>query len=146
MGARRLVRALWRLVEGAKAIEAGDLAITLPVTSRAEIGQNVAEKVRADHDVKPVGVAYEMSCQNVDVVLVSAHVRVVGAHGSKAFIPERHGMDDAVRFGGRGQMLLPFLREIEGEAQHPVYAAAGEHRFLNRDLVLGALENAPANL
>ena len=39
MGAERLVRALWRLVEGAKAIEAGNLAITLPVTSRDEIGQ-----------------------------------------------------------------------------------------------------------
>src|SRR5215469_9228175 len=39
VGAQRLVRTLWRLVEGAKAIEAGDLAITLPVTSRDEIGQ-----------------------------------------------------------------------------------------------------------
>jgi len=39
MGARRLVRALWRLLEGVKAIEAGDLAVTLPVTSRDEIGQ-----------------------------------------------------------------------------------------------------------
>lgn len=38
-GARRLVRALWRLVEGVRAIEAGDLAVTLPVTSRDEIGQ-----------------------------------------------------------------------------------------------------------
>jgi len=38
-GAKRLVRALWRLVEGAKAIEAGDLAVTVPVTSRDEIGQ-----------------------------------------------------------------------------------------------------------
>ena len=38
-GARRLVRALWRLVDGVKAIEAGDLAVILPVTSRDEIGQ-----------------------------------------------------------------------------------------------------------
>ncbi|HET8580171.1 MAG TPA: hypothetical protein VFL31_04160, partial [Nitrospiraceae bacterium] len=33
-GAKRLVRALWRVVEGAKAIEAGDLQVTVPVTSR----------------------------------------------------------------------------------------------------------------
>jgi len=39
MGARRLVRALWRVVDGAKAIEAGDLAARVPVTSRDEIGE-----------------------------------------------------------------------------------------------------------
>ncbi|HYB42918.1 MAG TPA: adenylate/guanylate cyclase domain-containing protein, partial [Candidatus Methylomirabilis sp.] len=38
-GARRLVQALWRVVDGAKAIEAGDLAVTVPVTSRDEIGE-----------------------------------------------------------------------------------------------------------
>ncbi|MGH7208959.1 MAG: HAMP domain-containing protein, partial [Nitrospiraceae bacterium] len=38
-GAKRLVRALWRIVEGAKAIEAGDLQVTVPVTTRDEIGQ-----------------------------------------------------------------------------------------------------------
>ena len=39
VGAKRLVRALRRVVDGAKAIEAGDLAVTVPVTSRDEIGQ-----------------------------------------------------------------------------------------------------------
>ena len=39
IGAKRLVHALRRLVEGARAIEAGDLAVTVPVTSRDEIGQ-----------------------------------------------------------------------------------------------------------
>ena len=38
-GAKRLVQALWRVVEGAKAIEAGNLAARVPVTSRDEIGQ-----------------------------------------------------------------------------------------------------------
>lgn len=38
-GARRFVRALWRVVEGVKAIEAGDLQVTVPVTTRDEIGQ-----------------------------------------------------------------------------------------------------------
>jgi adenylate cyclase len=38
-GATRLVRALRRVVEGAKAIEAGDLQATVPVTSKDEIGQ-----------------------------------------------------------------------------------------------------------
>ena len=38
-GAKRLVRTLRRLVDGAKAIEAGDFAATVPVTSRDEIGE-----------------------------------------------------------------------------------------------------------
>ena len=58
MGARRLVQALWRLVEGAKAIEAGDLAITLPVTSRDEVGQlaqafnSMAGQLRTNERIK----------------------------------------------------------------------------------------------
>ena len=39
VGAKRLVRTLWRVVDGAKAIEAGDLTVTVPVTSRDEMGQ-----------------------------------------------------------------------------------------------------------
>src|SRR5215813_1367365 len=57
-GARRLVRALWRLVEGAKAIEAGNLAITLPVTSKDEIGElaqafnSMAGRLRTNERIK----------------------------------------------------------------------------------------------
>jgi len=56
--ARRMVRTLWRLVEGAKAIEAGDLTITLPVTSRDEIGQlsqafnSMAGQLRSNERIK----------------------------------------------------------------------------------------------
>ena len=58
IGAERLVRALWRLVEGAKAIEAGNLGITLPVTSRDEIGQlaeafnSMAGQLRSNERIK----------------------------------------------------------------------------------------------
>jgi adenylate cyclase len=57
-GAKRLVRALRRLVDGAKAIEAGDLAVTVPVTSRDEIGQlaqafnRMAEELRIKERIK----------------------------------------------------------------------------------------------
>src|SRR5262245_16361397 len=57
-GARRLVRALWRLVEGAKAIEAGNLAITLPGTSKDEIGElaqafnSMAGQLRTNERIK----------------------------------------------------------------------------------------------
>jgi adenylate cyclase len=58
MGARRLVRALWRVVEGAKAIEAGDLAVKVQVTSRDEIGElaqafnRMAEELRTKEKIK----------------------------------------------------------------------------------------------
>jgi adenylate cyclase len=58
VSAKRLVRALRRLIEGAKAIEAGDLATTVPVTSRDEIGQltqafnRMAEELRTKERIK----------------------------------------------------------------------------------------------
>ncbi|HKW60664.1 MAG TPA: adenylate/guanylate cyclase domain-containing protein [Candidatus Dormibacteraeota bacterium] len=58
VGARHLVRALWRVIEGAKAIESGDLAVTVPVTSRDEIGQlaqafnSMAEQLRTTERIK----------------------------------------------------------------------------------------------
>ncbi len=57
-GAKRLVGRLWRVVEGAKAIEAGDLQVTVPVTSRDEIGQlalafnRMAEELRTKERIK----------------------------------------------------------------------------------------------
>ena len=57
-GAQRMVRSLWRLVEGAKAIEAGDLAVKIPVTSGDEIGQlaqafnRMAEELRTKEKIK----------------------------------------------------------------------------------------------
>src|SRR5215813_3599525 len=58
MGARRLVEALWRVVDGAKAIEAGNLAVQVPVTSSDEIGQlaeafnRMAEELRTKERIK----------------------------------------------------------------------------------------------
>ena len=57
-GAKSLVRALRRLVDGAKAIEAGDFAATVPVTSKDEIGQlaqafnHMAEELRTKERIK----------------------------------------------------------------------------------------------
>src|SRR5215831_172934 len=57
-GAKRLVRTLGRVVEGAKAIEAGDLKVTVPVTTKDEIGQlaqafnRMAEELRNKERIK----------------------------------------------------------------------------------------------
>ncbi len=37
---------------------------------RAQVGEDVAEQIRADHHVEPVGVLHEVRGQDVDVVLV----------------------------------------------------------------------------
>ena len=57
-GAKSLVRALRRLVDGARAIEAGDFAAKVPVTSKDEIGQlaeafnHMAEELRTKERIK----------------------------------------------------------------------------------------------
>ena len=57
-GAKRLVQALCRIVEGAKAIEAGDLKVIVPVTTRDEIGElaqafnRMAEELRNKERIK----------------------------------------------------------------------------------------------
>ncbi len=58
MGARRMVHALRRLLDGARAIEAGNLTVTVPVTTRDEIGQlaqafnRMAEELRSKERIK----------------------------------------------------------------------------------------------
>ena len=68
------------------------------------------------------------------------------AHQREAFVPVRHGEGDAVRLGGRCQVLLrPRARQFEGVFQDAVHAVAGEHALLADELALGALEHAPAD-
>ena len=104
----------------------------------AEIGQDVAKQVRADHDIEPIGVADEMRGQDIDVVLVGPDIGIVARDGSKPLIPERHRVDDAVRLGRRGDVLLAGAGELEGVAHDAVAAAAGEDRLLHRHLEFGA--------
>ena len=127
------------MAEGAIPIE--------PATAGPEIGQDIAEQVRADHHVEPVRMLHEMRGKNVDMELVGADVRIIRLHRREALVPERHGVHDAVRLGGGGDVLLrPLAGELEGIAHHPVGAAPGEDRFLHRGFVLGAAEHAPADL
>ena len=42
------------------------------------------------------GMADEVSGKNIDVILVRADVRIFRRHGTEAFVPKRHGMNDAV--------------------------------------------------
>ncbi len=64
----------------------------------------------------------------------------------EALVPERHGVDDAVRLGRRGHVLLSGAREVEGVAHDPVAAAPGEDRLLHRHLVLAVGVEPAADL
>ena len=44
----------------------------VPVQAGPEVGEDVAEQVRADDDVEPVRMQHEMRRQDVDVVLVAS--------------------------------------------------------------------------
>ncbi len=112
-----------------------------------QVGKNVAEEVAAHHHVEPVRVLDEVRREDVDVVLVSRNVRIVGGHGAEAFVPEGHGVDDAVRLGRRGEVLLrPSAGEVERVAHDAVHPVAGEDGLLDRDLPLRALEEPAADL
>src|ERR1700693_2668454 len=86
--------------------------------------------------------ADEVGGQDIDVVLIGAHVRVVGGDSLEALVPERHGEDNAVGFCSRRQMLFAFAGLLEGVTDYSGYASAGEHAFLGGAFFGGAVEEA----
>ena len=105
------------------------------------------QKIRSHHHVKPVRMPHKMRRQNIDVILIRPHVRkFLRPSSRKHLIPERHGMNDPVRFRGRGQMLLSLPRQFKRIAQNPVHAAPRKDALLHRHLFIGAFINPPADI
>ena len=112
----------------------------------AEIGEDVAEQIGADHDVEPIGMQHEVRGEDVDVILVPLHFRIVLRHRLHALVPIGHRDRDAVGFGRRGQVLLRSrLRQIEREFQDTVDANARHHRLLRHEFTVGVGEHAAAD-
>ena len=88
--------------------------------------------------------AHEVSGEDIDVILVCAYIRILRRHLMETFIPEGHGVDDAVRFCGRGQMLLSLPSQIEGVPEDSVHSTAGKNCLLNGHLVVRSLIEPPA--
>src|ERR1700730_4049239 len=65
---------------------------------RPEVGKDISKKVRAYNDVKPVRMTYKMSRKDVDMILIRSNVGIFGGNFHEALVPERHGVDNAVRF------------------------------------------------
>ena len=95
---------------------------------------------------KRSGLRTKCAAQDVDVELVGADPRIALRHRLEALVPVRHRDRDAVRLGRRGHVLRRRVaRELEREFQDPVDALAREHRLLEHDLALGALEHPAAD-
>ncbi|MNM77006.1 hypothetical protein D3C81_888480 [compost metagenome] len=113
---------------------------------RSQVGQNVAEQIRRHHHIETIWLQHEARTENVDVLLVPSDVRVLRGHCRRALIPVGHADGNAVGLGGRGQTFArPGLGQIEGELENPVYAAPGEYRLLQHELMLGAFEHLAAD-
>ena len=81
------------------------------------------------------------------MVLGGPHVRVASRHRAETLVPVRHGVNDAVRLGRRGEMLrLARTRELEGVLEHLVDPPAGEDALLHDHLAFGAFVEPPSDL
>ncbi|SBL37239.1 Uncharacterised protein [Klebsiella oxytoca] len=108
-------------------------------TGRAEIGKDIAEQIRADHYVKTLRLQHETGAQNINMLLIPFHLRVLLRHRFDALVPEGHADGEAVRFGRRGQgSARAALRQLKSVAQDAVNAAAGKHRLLNHHFMFGS--------
>ena len=69
--------------------------------SGRDVGQDVAEEVRADDHVKALGIEDQQCRQCINVVLGKLDVGVLSRNLVDDLIPKREGMHDAIRLGGR---------------------------------------------
>ena len=113
---------------------------------RAEIREDIAEQVAAHHHVEPVRMLHEVRAQDIDMVALGLHVRVLRGGSGEALVPIGHGVDDSVRLGRRRDAASSCAGELEGVAHHPVDALAGEDALLHHRFLLGAGIDPPAHL
>ena len=89
----------------------------MPAMAGPEVGEDVAEEVRAHDHVEPVRVLHEVRGEDVDVVLVGLDVGILRlAMAAKRSSQYGMVMDDAVRLGGRGDVLLRPLARASSKA------------------------------
>src|SRR6202790_2889967 len=113
---------------------------------RAQIGKNVAEQVRSHNDVKPVRMTDKMSRQNIDVILIGANVRKLLADDAEPFVPERHGVNDAIGFCGGGHVRFAFPCQLECESQYSIHPATGEVGLLHGHLLIRVSKDSAAHI
>lgn len=101
---------------------------------RADIGEDVAEKIAGDDDVERFGTADELHRGAVDEERFRFDLRVVFGDLGEDFVPEDHAVTLGVAFGDGGDLLAgAFHRTFEGGANDPFTTMTGEDGRLDRD-------------
>src|SRR5260370_33567676 len=90
--------------------------------------------------------AHEVSGEDIDMILVRADIRILCSYGMKAFVPERHGVNDPVGFCGGGEMLVSLAGQVERVAHHAVHSTQSEDGLLDGHLVVGSFIETPTDI
>ena len=114
----------------------------------AQVGEDVAEQVRSDHDLQRVRPEDEAGRHRVDEPLFGLDIGVFGGNVPEGVVPKDHAVLLGVALGDAGH-LAAFARsgQVERVADDPLAADRGKHGGLDRHLVLraAAREVAAAN-
>src|SRR5665647_2987114 len=81
-----------------------------------EVGQDVPEQVGGDDHVVVPGVQHEVGGECVDELTAKRDIRVPSDGLPHNFVPERHGMHDAVALRRRGELAAATRGELRGES------------------------------
>ena len=86
-----------------------------------KIAEYIAEEVRCDDDIKPVGVQDKVRREDVNVELVYFYIGVLRRDGLHPFVPIRHGNRNPVALGGARQVLFgSALRQLKGVVKYGI--------------------------
>src|SRR5215469_7317792 len=89
---------------------------------------------------------HKMSGQNVDVKLIRLHVRIKLRNRCEAFIPKRHGINDAIRLGCRCDMFFTHASQLESISNDAVNSTLSENDLLNCHVELSIAVHSSTNL
>src|SRR5690606_1236730 len=102
----------------------------------AEVTQDIAEQVGADHHAECVRGGDEARAQGIDVILGSFDIWILAPDGVEYLVPEDHRVLASVGFGGALDAPEAVLAGVlEGVTNDPLGAGAGEDGGLHGRLV-----------
>src|SRR5215472_6251053 len=84
--------------------------------------------------------------QDVNVKLVRSDVRILSCHSPKTCIPERHGVNDPIRFCRRSQMLVSVACQFKCITQDAIDATPREDCLLDRHFLFGPFVEPAADV
>lgn len=111
---------------------------------RSEVGQGIAEQLRADDDVEPHRIRHHSCDQRVDVFAFNREIGKFRGNRRDPFIPVRHHDGDPVQLRDRGQLAPRALRrQCEDVPQASVHPNARHHGFLQYHFTQRTCEHLP---